>query len=49
MSGGTTGWATIASGKKASDCLNLPLGFFYGGILFLVVEATNSLFIIILS
>ena len=29
-----------ACGKKTADCLNLPLGFFSGGILLLVVEAT---------
>ena len=49
MPGGTTRWATIAiaNGKKTSDCLNLPLGFFYGEGIFLVVEVTNSLLTIL--
>ena len=36
----TLAWS--ADGKKASDCLNLPLAFF-DPILFLLVEATKSL------
>ena len=34
--------SVVSEWKKTSDCLNLPLAFF-GGILVLVVEATNSL------
>ena len=34
--------SVVSEWKKTSDCLNLPLAFF-GRVLFLVVEATNSL------
>ena len=33
--------SVVSEWKETSDCLTLPLAFF-GGILFLVVEATNS-------
>ena len=34
MPGGTTWWATKASVKKTSDCLNLPLGIFLAAYCF---------------
>ena len=52
--GGTTWRPTIVSGKKTSDCLNLPLGFFlvafcfslsrqlYHKVLFLLPERTAN-------